>query len=327
MLGTNRGVEIAMSALENAQMRLAYRGGIAEDRMIQDKLKSLKKALLYSYQSQTVQLLDGREFKCLINPNKLKEIEDDKILSIPFKDICLNKDKIGKTSEGIEEIGLQGGDTFLWKDTNTHWIVYLQHLEEKAYFRAEIKKCRAEVTIGENSYWVALEGPTETSIQWNSKHNTTWNDINYSMILTVTKNEETLDYFHRFTNIEIDGKNWVVEVVNSVNGDGIIEVCLGEDYNNTIQKEADAEKAETIIEENLYIKGPTTVKPYDEITYTIENKSGGTWILDSAKATISAQTETSVDVEIISGKSGTFNLIYRIDGEDDIVLNVTIESL
>lgn len=316
-----------MSALENAQTRLNYRGGNAETRMIQDKLASLKKALIYSYQSATIQLEDGREFKGLMNPNKLKEIEDDKVLSIPFKDVCLNKDRVGKTTDGIEEIGMKGGDTFLWKDTNTHWIVYLQHLEEKAYFRAEVKKCREEVEVNDNKYWVALEGPTETSIQWNSKNNTTWNDINYSMLLTVVKNDETLAFFHRFARLEIDGKTWQVETVNSVNGDGIIEVHLGEYFNNTIQKEADEEKAAETVEKNPYITGPTTVKPYDEVTYTITGKEGGTWIIDSQKAAVSAQTETTAEVEILSSRRGAFTLIYRIDGEDDITLDVTIESL
>ena len=77
-----------------------------------DKLKSLKKALLYSYQSATAQLSDGREFRCLINPDKLKTDYDNKIISIPFEDICLNEDKIGKTTEGIQPIGMKPGDVF-----------------------------------------------------------------------------------------------------------------------------------------------------------------------------------------------------------------------
>ena len=62
-----------MSSLDNLRTRLTYQGGIAqEDRMDQDKLRSLKKALLYSYQAQTAILDDDREFKCLINHDKLK---------------------------------------------------------------------------------------------------------------------------------------------------------------------------------------------------------------------------------------------------------------
>jgi hypothetical protein len=77
-----------MSELDTLGVRLKYAGGKkADDRMQLDKLRSLKKALLYSYQAETIVLEDGREFRALINPDKLKNDYDNKILSVPFKDI------------------------------------------------------------------------------------------------------------------------------------------------------------------------------------------------------------------------------------------------
>ena len=103
-----------MSSLDNLKMRINYAGGAnQEERMNSDKLRSLKKALLYSYQAQTAELIDGRRFRCLINHDKLKEDYDDKIISIPYKDICLNaEERVGKTHEGEQEIGMKVGDTF-----------------------------------------------------------------------------------------------------------------------------------------------------------------------------------------------------------------------
>ena len=110
-----------MSGLDRMAKRLQYYGGNRQiDRMNDDKLRSLKRALLYSYQSATAKLSDGREFRCLINPDKIKNTYDNKYISIPFKDICLNekeisednKIKIRKTSEGLQEIGLKPGDVF-----------------------------------------------------------------------------------------------------------------------------------------------------------------------------------------------------------------------
>ena len=73
---------------DTLNIRLNYMGGKkADDRMTNDKLRTLKKALLYSYQAETAVLADGREFRCLINPDKLKNDYDNKIISIPFK--CL----------------------------------------------------------------------------------------------------------------------------------------------------------------------------------------------------------------------------------------------
>ena len=83
-----------MSGLEDLKIRLQYNGGYKqESRMQLDKLRTLKKALIYSYQAATAILEDGREFRCLINPDKNKLDYDDKIISIPYKDICLNKEK------------------------------------------------------------------------------------------------------------------------------------------------------------------------------------------------------------------------------------------
>ena len=82
---------------DNINMRLNYTGGNQQQRMNKDKLRGLKKALLYSYQAATLVTEDGREYRCLINPDKLKNDYDQKILSIPFEDIQLNSEKEEKT--------------------------------------------------------------------------------------------------------------------------------------------------------------------------------------------------------------------------------------
>ena len=73
-----------MSGLDKLKRRLDYQGGSQEGRFQRDKLNTLKKALLYSYQAATVVLQDGREFRALMNPDKLKPEYDNKIISIPF---------------------------------------------------------------------------------------------------------------------------------------------------------------------------------------------------------------------------------------------------
>ena len=129
--------EIDMS-LELLNKRLKYYGGNQQQRFINDKERTLKKALLYSYQAATAVLSNNQEFRCLINPDKNKPAYDNKILSIPYKDICLNAPRMGKTSEGIVNIDIKTGDVFTWKETNSHWLVFLRYLTEKAYFLSEI---------------------------------------------------------------------------------------------------------------------------------------------------------------------------------------------
>ena len=65
------------------KLRLDYYGGNRQiDRMGEGKLRSLRKALLYSYQSATAIVNDKQEFRCLINPNKVTMDLDDKILEL-----------------------------------------------------------------------------------------------------------------------------------------------------------------------------------------------------------------------------------------------------
>ena len=94
-------LELDIMSLDNLNKRLSYMGGAnQQNRMFKDKLRTLKRAILYSYQAATAVLKDGREFRCLINPDKNKPDYDNKILSIPYKDICLNVPRVGKRIEG-----------------------------------------------------------------------------------------------------------------------------------------------------------------------------------------------------------------------------------
>lgn len=320
------------------RLRLNYDGGVqVKDRMVQGKLKTLKKALVSSYQAATAILPDGREFRCLINPDKLKINYNDKIISIPFEDICLNS----KTDK-IEKINIKVGDVFTWKETNTDWIVYLQRIEEYAYFRAEIRKCDYEVQINDHTYKLFVRGPLETTIQWNQKKQIVWNDTIYTLELYITKNEETEAFFHRFTKVKINGKTWEVQTVDPVSNECILFIHVKEYFSNDIEEAAIAELKEN---ENNGIQmqfkerqkdcipaiiGDTIVAPYDIKEYKINNIKEGKWILKTNKAKIIKQSEEEVTIEITTGRSGKFDLIYRnkYEFEDcpDVVLPIKIKT-
>lgn len=323
-----------MSGLDNLKTRLDFIGGkVQQGRMNKGKLESLKRALLYSYQAETAKLLDGREFRCLINPDKLKNDYDDKIISIPFEDICLNTQRKGKTSQGIEKIGMKAGDVFEWKENNTYWIVYLQRLEETAYFRAEIRRCRYEIEINNNKYKVYTRGPIEQSIKWNTKENDIVNSLNYTLMMTITNNEETDAFFHRFSIIKFKGKNWEVQAVDSISTEGIIDIYLKEYYSNSIADKLEEEKAEMDIpeieidENEPIIEGDKEVYPYDIKEFIIKNATDGEWFIDNNKVKIITQSASKAKVQINTGKSGKFELSYRVGGDVVAAIQVTILSL
>lgn len=318
-------------SLDTLRTRLSYDGGPRQqDRMISDKEKSLKKALLYSYQAGTAVLEDGREFRCLMNPDKEKMDYDTKIVSIPFKDVCLNKPRKGTTTQGQEVIGMKGGDVFYWKETDSYWLVYLQYKEELAYFRAEVRRCDYTITINGHTYRIYVRGPVETKIPWNQKKGIVWNTPNYSLVVYIQKNEETLDFFHRFKKVKIDGKPWEVQVVDDIGGDGIIELVLLEYYEDKFGPDLEAPipeiEAEEVPKGQPHILGETIIYPFDTREYGIENANGGKWYLDSSLVKIREQDEFSITFDVRS-KTGEFDLIYKRDGEDDIIKHIVIDSL
>lgn len=325
-----------MSSLDNLKTRINYAGGAnQEQRMNSDKLRSLKKALLYSYQGQTAILTDGREFRCLINHDKLKEDYDDKIISIPYKDICLNRDKIyDKTHEGEEEIGMKVGDTFTWKETNTRWIVIQEILEENAYFRATIRKAEDEVVIDGKSYYGYLGKWTKGEL-WHTKGLNSWSEMGYEVVLYITKDETTEKFFHRFQKVEIRDRIWEVQMVNDITSDTMLIVYLKETFTNEFDPVTNTTDPENTNESGLEdtssdaaaIIGSDELYPFDKASYTISNADNGFWHLSNNKGQIESQTSQEVDITIVSAKSGTIDLIYKRDNEDDIVKTITIKSL
>lgn len=328
-------------SVELLKKRLQYQGGNQQQRFINDKLRSLKKALLYSYQAATLILSDGKEFRCLINPDKNKPAYDNKILSIPYKDVCLNEPKVGKTSEGEIDVNIKPGDVFTWKQTNTHWLVYLEAIEEDAYFRSEIRRCDQQVKVDDESYWVYIRGPVETSIEWAQKKGVEWNTLNYSLVMYITADERTNNYFERFKTIKIldprynTEKTWHVVGVDPYYGDGILQVFLDEYFENSIADAVAIEKSNQTSQENpvdettAYINGPVEVQQYSKAYYEICNtEDEGHWYLrwkDQEQDLKSSLKIIPLNISI--GELGTFTLIYRILGQEDITLDVNIVAL
>ena len=200
--------------------RIGFHGGNPQqDRMIKDKRRSLDKALLYSYQGANVQALESETVaRALINPNKLKQDYDDKIISIGF------------------EYNFQPGTIFEWKNTNTKWLVYLQDLTELAYFRGDIRKCSYEIELEDGTKtYAAIRGPVETKIDYIQKHGISVDNPNHSLNILLPKNESTLKYFKRYSKFYLKEDTsicWRVEATDTISMPGIIEINAVEYYIN-----------------------------------------------------------------------------------------------
>lgn len=335
------------------QKRLSYIGGAnQQDRMVADKLQSLRKALLYSYQSATIVVRNTRdengkpierEFRALINPNKVTLDIDDKVISVPFEDIRLNAPKIGTTAQGLEPIGVKVGDVIEWKhkDKSTYWIIYDEYLQEIAYFRGQMRQCESDpLDINGVSYYYYLKGPDEKGINWQKSKRFIFNELNYTVEMYISKTTETTEFFHRFTKVnlpvkkpngEIEFRPYEVQAVDDISSTGVLTVYLKEEYTNEwAPKEDIAPPEEPPIGDTettgAQIIGPKEVYPYDIVNYSINNAVNGTWYLSNKHGIITNQDSTSATVEITTGRSGNISLIYKNDSEE-IVYNISILSL
>lgn len=315
-----------MSGLNNMRKRLNYHGGADQhDRMVADKRWSLENALKYSYQAETAQLTNG-DFRCLINPNKLTMENDDKILSIPFS-------ARPKNGGEVADISLSVGDVIKWIETDTYWILYQRYLQENAYYRFAMRQCSAEVELPDGTkLWAYVKGLDEKGIDWVKSKHFIFNDLNYTLEIYISKNTKTLELFQRFKKLKVYGKNWEVQAKDEYTTEGIIVAYVKEDYSNEWAQQEPIEHPEvsTFVptkNEAPKILGETQVYPYDIKTYEIQNATGGQWLLSNSRAKILSQTESSVTIEITTGKSGSVSLIYRTSGKEDLIQNISILSL
>lgn len=327
-----------MSALDNMRKRLDYNGGVnQQSRMISDKLHSLKKASLYSYQGATIIIdnpdydeksneglggLQSLKFRGLMNPDKLSYEADKKILSIPFRDICLNAPRVGKTSEGIVDIPISCGDTFEWEETKTRWLVTVRYVEELAYFRADVRKCYPfPLNIDGKDYWFSNVGQEQQTLEWYKKNRDVLNKLNYTRALYFKRNDSTLDYFKRFKivklpNIKGELKPWEVQAVEPNIIDDLIVVFVKEYFNNEFEEVSAEEQAK--IQENHELLEDTVVYIYEKISFKTDYIEGAAWTIENI-------TNQNLRFDIDAIKDGDFSIVYiqlyGQTGEFDICYN------
>ena len=337
--------------VENANhmaKQLAMRGGFPQqERMIRDKRKSLDKATLYSYQACWVKKIQDKDLmmedlkfpmsRALINPDKNKVDYDDKIISIGF------------------EHDFHPGDVFEWCRTHTYWLVYLQDVDEIAYFRGEIRRCDYQINWldedgNELSTFAAIRGPVETKINFIQKHQISVDEPNYSLHILMPRNEYTMKQFKRYSKFYLKQADepdnnicWRVEATDSISTKGILEITAVEYYAN--ETEDDVEKGlvgafvekvkEPEIDPKNDIVGPTFIKPKIEYTYYVDNKMPGDWYLDETKKIPVKLTKFTTEggtpaVTLIwnSSYSGEFTLWFGTDKhEKNFTKTIVVESL
>ena len=315
-----------IQGVNNQFVRLNHQGGnLQQNRMIKDKRRSLDRALVYSYQGADVRKIDSTSddyVRALINPNKLKQDYDDKIISVGY------------------EHHFECGDIFEWKGTETYWLIYLQDLTELAYFRGDIRKCSHQINWedenGKHSTYAAIRGPVETKINYIQKHGISVDNPNYSLNILLPKTADTLSYFQRYNKFYLADDElkvcWRIEAIDWLSMPGILEINAVEYYANEFEDNLEdgtvgTLKTEPINPNNSFIEdtivGETFIKPKKEYEYEYIGNLVGKWSVKENYPIKLIQDGKKVKLRWLNTYSGQFDLIYA----DCFKKTIVVQSL
>lgn len=315
-----------IQGVNNQFVRLNHQGGnLQQNRMIKDKRRSLDRALVYSYQGADVRKIDSTSddyVRALINPNKLKQDYDDKIISVGY------------------EHHFECGDIFEWKGTETYWLIYLQDLTELAYFRGDIRKCSHQINWedenGKHSTYAAIRGPVETKINYIQKHGISVDTPNYSLNILLPKTADTLSYFQRYNKFYLANDElkvcWRIEAIDWLSMPGILEINAVEYYANEFEDNLEngtvgTLKTEPINPNNSFIEdtitGETFIKPKKEYEYEYIGNLVGKWSVKENYPIKLIQDGKKVKLRWLNTYSGQFDLIYA----DCFKKTIVVQSL
>ena len=315
-----------IQGVNNQFVRLNHQGGnLQQNRMIKDKRRSLDRALVYSYQGADVRKIDSTSddyVRALINPNKLKQDYDDKIISVGY------------------EHHFECGDIFEWKGTETYWLIYLQDLTELAYFRGDIRKCSHQINWedenGKHSTYAAIRGPVETKINYIQKHGISVDTPNYSLNILLPKTVDTLSYFQRYNKFYLADDElkvcWRIEAIDWLSMPGILEINAVEYYANEFEDNLEdgtvgTLKTEPINPNNSFIEdtivGETFIKPKKEYEYEYIGNLVGKWSVKENYPIKLIQDGKKVKLRWLNTYSGQFDLIYA----DCFKKTIVVQSL
>ena len=307
-------------------------GNRQQERMIKDKRRSLDHAVWNSYQAAEVLRLDAENRKpvrALINPNKLKQDYDDKVLSIGY------------------EYNFHPGDIFEWIGTGTYWLIYLQDLTELAYFRGDIRRCSYQIAWYDkdadeiHTTYAAVRGPVETKINFIQKGGISEDSPNHSLNILIPRNEHTMKYFKRYAEFYIQGDDlvcWRVEAIDWISTPGILEIAAVEYYKNNYDDAIEAGIANIFsnqvidpnemvlkVDDEFSILGETFIKVKKSYDYEFDGAVSAQWSVDKDVPVVLTQNPEDprkVSLRWTDVLSGQFELRYG-----DYSKVIVVESL
>lgn len=311
--------------------RLNYLGGADQvDRMVKGKLKSMLDARKASYQSAHFLQWPNYEKESwgLFNSKTINENYDTKQVSVEF------------------DSGFKVGTVFKWVETNTVWIVFLDHKTELGYFRGDCRRCDYTAQwVDENREVqqtpMSVIGPSNPTIGSSSSMQAALAEDfpSANLITLVPDNEVNNKFFKRYQTFLLKGITYHVEQVDDLSMPGVIQLMCKEYYGNNIEDDCEEDLRNAwnvvpIVEESpteYMIEGPDVVKPGFVAEFT-SLVSGGEWVIVDGKNSKAVfvdldTTQSTVHVKWDSMYSGQYTLGYKTAAGKLYQKNILVESL
>lgn len=205
-----------MNNLSLYQDRVRDSRKILKTKLIDTKVKTFKRALDSSYNSETV-VLNGNEFQALVS-------------GIPTSPL------IGKKNfSTLKENGCQVGDEIYWPTNDSYWIISEHDDTEISIFQGSMQKAlyilKWKDPFSNEIYTsrACAKGPEETVITNGVKHSIMFDSVTDSLYLIVPTKAKGSELLKRYFSLMVNGKKWKIQVVDDSTNENLIFLQLMEE--------------------------------------------------------------------------------------------------
>lgn len=300
------------------QMRLGDSRKIAKSKLVDIKIKTFKRALDSSYNSESVSMGDN-EFQALIT-------------GIPTSPL-INKKNFATLLDNECEVG----DSLYWGSNNSHWLITEHDSTEGAVFQGSIERALYELKWKDPvldkiySTRACAKGPDETTIGDGVKHSIFFDVLTDSLYLIVSGKAEGVEFLTRYSEIMVDSKKWRIEVEDSTTKENLIFLQLTE---ASFDRDKDTEdvvggKEEVVFVMDTPLDGVSTIAHNSEINFVPTLLRNGK-VLDRGEILVRATNCTYNDNRIVFDRLGLSSITVNFKDYNEIFkieINVVEETI
>lgn len=202
--------------LDLYQNRVRDSKKISKSKLIDTKVKTFKRALESSYNSEEV-ATSNNSFKALISGVPTSP----KIAKKNFATLLENNCKVG--------------DEIYWQSNNSHWIISEHDDTEVSIFQGSIQKAlyllkwKDPLTDEIYEARACAKGPDETVIGDGVKHSIMFDTVTDSLYLIVSAKKRGVNLLKRYFEIMVNGKKWEIQVVDNFTSADLLYLQLLEE--------------------------------------------------------------------------------------------------